>query len=138
MSKYDPLTRHLKSARATRVPMAFDEIEAVLGFDLPKSARKHRPWWSNEADGTHVQARAWVSAGYQATEVDMAAERLMFVQLNAVDPHSPRTGDHPLWGAMAGTVVYIDDVDLTEPIYTDAELDGFIEDLDQLLREGRN
>ena len=27
--------------------MAREEVEAVLGFSLPNSARNHRPWWSN-------------------------------------------------------------------------------------------
>lgn len=134
MSKYDPLTRHLKSAGSRHLPMTFRDIEDVLGFDLPASARRHRPWWSNEADGAHVQARAWVNAGYQATEVDMEAERLMFVKLNAVQGRAT----HPLWGAMKGTVTYLGDVDLTEPGYADEELDRFTEDLARLVSEGRN
>ncbi len=116
MSKYDPLTRHLKAAKSPQIPMAFNEIEAVLGFGLPKSARKHRPWWSNRAEGSHVQARAWVSAGYQATGVDMEEERITFVRLNEIadeEDHIPV--NHPLWGAMKGLMHIPDDLDLTEP-----------------------
>jgi hypothetical protein len=129
MSKYDALTRHLKAARGTEVRMDFAQIEGVLGFRLPMSARKHRPWWSNEAEGTHVQARAWVNAGFQAAEVDMGAERLVFVRLNAVEGgERPDGPDHPLWGVLKGTVKLAPGVDLTESVWdvaaTDTSLDA--------------
>ena len=47
MSKYDPLQKHLESVPLTQVAMTFREIEAVLGFELPASSRRHRAWWSN-------------------------------------------------------------------------------------------
>lgn len=48
----------------------------MLGCDLPLSARDHRPWWAN--DRSHSQARAWMEAGWKTTNVDMAAETLVF------------------------------------------------------------
>jgi hypothetical protein len=134
MSKYDPLTRHLKAEKSPRIGMAFDEIEAVLGFPLPKSARKHRPWWSNRAEGGHVQALAWVNAGYQATEVDIAQERLLFVRLNArADEKDGTASDHPLWGAMKGTVTLTHDTDLTAPLWDNAATDHAQDDLVRLV-----
>jgi hypothetical protein len=136
MSKYDPLTRHLKASRASRVSMGFDEVEAVLGFDLPASARRHRPWWSNEAEGSHVQARAWVNAGFHAADVDMQAQRLVFVRLNAANDRSG-TVDHPLWGAMRGTVTVAPGVDLTEPIWDMGATERSVDELTQMLEKGR-
>lgn len=111
MTKYAPLTRHLAARKETRVQMSFAEIEALLGFPLPQSARTHRPWWANSGHG-HVQARGWLAAGYQSQDVDLAAECLVFARLNAVAPPPQR---HPFFGSMAGTITVMPGVDLTEP-----------------------
>jgi len=136
VSKYAPLTRYLRDIDKPRVTMDFAEIERVLGFPLPRSAREHRPWWANTG-GSHVHALSWNAAGYKTAEVDLQDQRLVFVRLNETAPNV-RPAGHPLWGAMKGTVVYAEDVDLTEPLYTDAELDRSVENLARLVGEGRN
>ncbi len=124
MSKYDPLTEHLKAARADRVPMTFAELEKVLGFPLPPSSRKHRAWWANDPQG-HVNAKAWREAGFRAEAVDLADARLEFVRLNEVGASASARGRHPLIGCMRGTITFAPGVDLTEPMYTDEEMDEF-------------
>ncbi len=119
MTKYEPLTRHLASRREVRIPMRFDEIEKLLGFPLPRSARLYRPWWANSGHG-HVQAKGWLDAGYESQDVDIDSERLEFVRLNRLDAPptatAPKpTGDHPLWGLFAGQVWIQPGYDLTEP-----------------------
>ena len=42
-SKYDRLAEYLKNLRGDCVVLTFDEIEHILGFKLPQSARK-RVW----------------------------------------------------------------------------------------------
>jgi hypothetical protein len=79
MSKYEPLKRHLLRLEQSEAPMSFAEIEAVLGFRLPPSARKHPPWWSNSV-GTHVNAAAWREAGWKTSRVDIPGERVTFVR----------------------------------------------------------
>lgn len=134
MSRYQALTRHLSARKEGRVPMTFAEIEAILGAPLPGSARAHRPWWANSGHG-HVQARGWLDAGYQSEQVDLAAERLVFARLNAVEiPATPPRGDHPLFGCMAGTITIPPGLDLTEPLYTDQEMDGFLDRKAALIR----
>ena len=41
--KYAPLYRRLAAMDGPRWRVSFGEIEAILGFDLPASARLHRP-----------------------------------------------------------------------------------------------
>lgn len=127
MSKYSALTKHLSTRTERHVPMSFGDLEAVLGFRLPASARSHRPWWANSGHG-HVQARGWLDAGFQSEQVDLEAERLVFVRLNAVGAgEEPKRVDHPLFGCMTGTVTVPEDLDLTEPMYSDEETEGHLD-----------
>lgn len=127
MSKYSALTEHLASRREARIPMRFADLESVLGFPLPASARTQRPWWANSGHG-HVQARGWLDAGYRSEQVDLESERLVFVRLNTVEAPKtgvrPPEGDHPLFGCMTGMITLPEGIDLTEPTYSDEEMDG--------------
>lgn len=78
--KYAPLHRYLLALHtAPEWHASFGEIEAILGFRLPDSARLHRPWWSNrKSGGGHSQALAWQAAGWRTRAVDLEAERLTF------------------------------------------------------------
>lgn len=131
MAKYQPLTKHLAARGDARIVMSFAEMERLLGFNLPKSAREYRPWWANSAHG-HVQSRAWLDAGYQSEEVDLAAERLVFAKLNAVGPTPKSRGRHPLIGSMRGTIVIMPGTDLTEPTAPDWP-DLTVEKFDRLM-----
>ena len=76
--KYRKLYAHLCSLSAQEWSTSFGEIESVLGFDLPASARLHRPWWGNQSNGNgHSQSLAWTLAGWETTHVDMDAETLL-------------------------------------------------------------
>src|ERR1700748_939010 len=79
MSKYDPLRRFLEARPGDEIPMTFSEIEKVLGFVLPDSARKFPAWWSNNT-GTQVAVSAWRDAGYRTTRVDIPSGRVTFVR----------------------------------------------------------
>lgn len=76
MSKYQPLSEHFAGHTGPEWRASFSEVERVLGFALPKSARAGAEWWSNQADRPHV--RAWTGEGWQVAEVDMAAEQVVF------------------------------------------------------------
>lgn len=76
--KYQRLYTHLRALQAREWRTSFREIESVIGFDLPASARLHRPWWANQSRGNgHSQSLAWDVAGWETTEVDMDAETLL-------------------------------------------------------------
>ena len=122
-SKYTPLEEYLKNKGMDHVPMTFSEIEEVIGDSLPRSARAHRAWWSNNPSNS-VITYAWLAAGYKTRAVNMEAESLVFER----DPGAralarpapgedapPRHGTHPLFGCMAGTITFTDPADLTAP-----------------------
>ena len=75
--KYQRLYSHLCSLPDPEWKVSFADIETVLGFELPESARLYRPWWSNQVDG-HSQATAWMAAGWETAEVDVRGETLLF------------------------------------------------------------
>lgn len=137
MSKYDPLTRHLSSRNLSRIPMRFGELEDLLGFPLPASARRHRAWWSNNPSNS-VMTKAWLEAGYQSEQVDLCSEKLVFAKLNSLDePPEPTPGPapkgrHPLIGCMAGTMTIMPGTDLTEPTAPEWG-DQLLEKFDRLL-----
>ena len=77
--KYRRLYAHLCGLRSREWSASFVEVEVVLGFQLPVSARMHRPWWANQSRGNgHSHALAWTTAGWETAHVDMEAETLLF------------------------------------------------------------
>ena len=62
--KYRKLYAHLSCLGVQEWSTSFNEIEAIVGFQLPASARLHRPWWGNQRNGNgHSQSLAWTLAG---------------------------------------------------------------------------
>ena len=120
--KYEPLTEFLRRQPGSRVRMAFDEIERVIGAKLPPSATEHRAWWSNNAEN-NVMTKAWKDAGFESEDVDMQRRRVAFRRKRSENPRdigSPSvdaaTQDrHPLIGWMKGTLTITEGVDLTQP-----------------------
>jgi hypothetical protein len=79
--KYAVLYHHLENFQDKEWSTTFSEIEKLLCFSLPDSARVHRPWWANQGErGGHSHALSWEMAGWKTSQVDMAGERLVFVR----------------------------------------------------------
>ena len=96
--KYQRLYTHLCGMTTQEWRPSFDEIESIIGFELPASARLHRPWWSNQTGGNgHSQALAWSAAGWETADVDMAAEVLLLRRKSQEDIHRPVLDD--IWPA---------------------------------------
>lgn len=74
-SKYDALAEWLIASGTSEVRSTFEQIEEVLGFAMPPSARNHPAWWSGS-----VVARSIGSAGWRAAQVNLTAETVVFVQ----------------------------------------------------------
>ena len=80
--KYRNLFAHLCDLQSHEWRATFREIESILGFSLPASARLYRPWWGNQRlGGGHSQALAWNVAGWETADVDMDAETLILRRL---------------------------------------------------------
>ena len=95
--KYRRLYSHLSSLSADEWRATFGEVESVLGFELPASARLHRPWWANQKIGNgHSQCLAWSVAGWETVDVDMDAETLLFRRRKRSDPTLMNTLDE-IW-----------------------------------------
>ena len=75
--KYAPLFRHFVAMEVTRWHATFDQIENILGFDLPASARRHPAWWANQETG-RSHALAWQAAGWRTRNLSLAAETVTF------------------------------------------------------------
>jgi hypothetical protein len=80
VAKYDSLGRYLSRRSGAEIQMSFAEIERLIGAMLPNGAARPQ-WWANDVEpsGRHVQARAWLDAGYDAFLVD-GAERVRFTR----------------------------------------------------------
>jgi hypothetical protein len=78
--KYRPLYDHLVASPVDRWDATFRDIEAILGFTLPNSARNHQAWWANETAGSHSHARAWLAAGFATSRLDLDSERVTFTR----------------------------------------------------------
>lgn len=123
MGKYEPLGSFLRGQRAAEVPMTFHEIEQITGVELPPKAQHHRAWWSNNASN-NVMTKVWLEAGYESTQVDMSARKLVFRRVAAAAnevtpslvPVAAKKGErHPIFGALKDITHLVPGVDLTEP-----------------------
>ena len=77
--EYERLARYLRDqpAATSRVTVIFRQIETIIECELPPSARKHRPWWANDASHSYT---VWLEAGWETRDVDMRSERVTFVR----------------------------------------------------------
>ena len=95
--KYQKLYEYLCGLPGQVWNTSFREIESVIGFKLPDSARKYPQWWENrENPQGWPQRLAWSTAGWKTAEVDMSAEALVFRRLEGTEPHRKITLDEIL------------------------------------------
>ncbi|MDE2134786.1 MAG: hypothetical protein KGM97_08585 [Alphaproteobacteria bacterium] len=126
MLAYDPLEHFLAQQPGDEVPMTFEQFERIIGRKLPHSAYKEgNAWWSNNATN-HSQAKAWLSAGFEAVNVVRKAKKLVFKRVKnetpqASAPHEFRHSENnqprrsPLFGALKDTFTIEPGYDLAQP-----------------------
>lgn len=81
MGKYDPLRRFLENAApaVTEMTLSFEQIEQILGDELPYSAKNYRAWWSNPSSPLdHPYAQAWLAAGWKVDAVNLGLAWVCF------------------------------------------------------------
>ena len=84
MSKYDPLSARLTGDDGREWSVTFADLEKLLGFSLPKTARSGQTWWRNT--GAQPHQRAWAGSGWEVAEVDQAGARVTFRRSAAQAP----------------------------------------------------
>ncbi len=63
--KYRGLAEYLLLSNETDVTLSYSQIEEILGFPLPNTARKFKQsYWANT--NTHSYASSWMNVGYKA------------------------------------------------------------------------
>lgn len=82
MSKYEPLRRYLEGLAQDEWRASFSDIEAILGFGLPRSAHDYAAWWANERDPQSAHKDAWLGAGWRAEELSLTAKQVIFRRTN--------------------------------------------------------
>ena len=79
MSKYAQLRDYLANRKTGPWHARFTDVEQILGFPLPASARKYPAWWANQNRGSHVQCSGWLNAGWHTSNVDLENESVTFI-----------------------------------------------------------
>lgn len=81
-SRYAPLAAWLQALPADQdsVELTFEEVERIIGVDLPLYARRHRSWWANDSV-SRVQSQQWLNAGWRTSRVDMTEEKVVFSRI---------------------------------------------------------
>jgi len=77
--KYKALYEYLENRYANTVVLTFAQIEDLLGFTLPDSARVGQEWWADRApnDTPPPHSRSWTLAGRTAT-LNLQAQTVVF------------------------------------------------------------
>jgi hypothetical protein len=80
--KYTPLEQYLTALHASQqdVTLAFEQVERILNDKLPPSAYQYQAWWANQKEGSHVEAFAWVDAGWLVDAVNFAEKWVRFIR----------------------------------------------------------
>ena len=139
--KYDALNSYLVSQTRTRLRLSFGDIARIAKVRLPASAYEHPAWWANDSK-SHVQAKAWLEAGFRTENINLAAQSVEFVRVKhpgvgetQQDDFRHQTGPlakkHPLIGAMKGTFTIAPGWDLTRPALDPEELAEWEASLDR-------
>ena len=66
-SEYAALHKYLANRYADMVVLTFSQLEDLLGFALPDSARTQQEWWTSTDSDKSSCADAWILAGRTAT-----------------------------------------------------------------------
>lgn len=81
-SKYTALADWLKSqpVQIDRVDLSFDQIEEIIGGNLPASAYKHRAWWANDSH-SHTHSQLWLEVGWRRNRLNLTEHQVAFTRI---------------------------------------------------------
>jgi hypothetical protein len=80
--KYLPLEAwfHNQPTTVEQIELSFDQVEAILGSALPKSATRLQTWWTNVEPKIQSHRTAWLNNGWRVTEFDQQARWVKFAR----------------------------------------------------------
>ena len=80
--KYLPLDDwfHTQPETTQQIELTFDQVEAILGSPLPKSATKLKTWWTNVQPKIQSHRTTWLNHGWRVADFDLQARRVRFVR----------------------------------------------------------
>jgi hypothetical protein len=80
--KYLPLDEWFRDqpAATKQIELTFDEVEAILGSPLPKSATRLETWWTNVQPKIQSHRTAWLNHSWVVSEFNLGARRVKFVR----------------------------------------------------------
>ena len=77
-AKYRGLAEYLLESKQTKVTLSYPQIERILGFPLPDTAKNFKhSYWANTK--THSYASSWMAVGYKA-RVDTESDTITFIK----------------------------------------------------------
>jgi len=84
VSKYAGLGRYLefRGAFTNMVKLGFARVDGIIGDNLPIEAFRNEKWWKNKP--THVNARAWLQAGWEVHEVNLKEGYVIFKKVREI------------------------------------------------------
>jgi len=90
VSKYDGLRSYLKfrAGFTDTVKLSFARIDGIIGDNLPMSAYRSEAWWDNSPSNVH--AKAWLEAGWEIEDVNLAEGYAVFRKVRRVQARSFR------------------------------------------------
>lgn len=75
--KYRPLTDWLMTQTVDSTTVSFNELEVVIGFPLPPSARSHLPYWYSVRNSL---GKAIAAAGFKPRPVNLTSETVTLIR----------------------------------------------------------
>jgi hypothetical protein len=78
MTKYESLGSYLQQQDVTLIRLSFEQIERILGFQLPASAYAYPAWWSNTL--SHRLGFMLAGYGFRTRHLDLATQRISFLK----------------------------------------------------------
>jgi hypothetical protein len=85
-TKYLPLDDWFRNQPASlkQLTLSFEQVEDILGSDLPASATKLETWWTNVQPKIQSHRTAWLNHGWQVVEFDQQARWVRFVRRSSI------------------------------------------------------
>ncbi len=77
--RYAALADWLQSqpGKLDQIQLTFEQLEEIIGSELPASARNHRAWWANDSVG-HSHSQLWLDAGWRTTYINLTECKVTF------------------------------------------------------------